>query len=76
MSPNRPDSGAVPTLTPREIEILQLLANGARAKDIATAFGVSVKTVEFHKTKLYSKIRAGGAVEAVRWAARAGYLFR
>jgi DNA-binding NarL/FixJ family response regulator len=74
--PNRSDSGAVPTLTHREIEVLQRIANGERTKGIAAALGLSAKTVEFHKTKLYSKIGADGAVAAVRWAVRAGYVSR
>ncbi len=61
-------------LTDREIQILKLLADGARTKEIAAALGVSVKTVESHKTALFSKIGADSAVSAVRWAMRTGHL--
>ena len=61
-------------LTVREIEVLKLIADGARTKGIAAILGVSIKTVEFHKTKLYSKIGANNMVAAVRWAMRTGYV--
>lgn len=63
-----------PELTPREIEILCLITDGLRNKEIADRVGISVKTVEFHKSQIYSKIGAGGAVEAVRFAIREGYI--
>lgn len=65
---------SVPTLTAREKEVLKLIADGARTKGIAAILGVSVKTVEFHKTKLYSKIGANNTSTAVRWAMRSGYV--
>ena len=65
---------SAPILTPREVAVLKLMADGVRSKGIAAAPGVSIKTVEFHKTKLYSKIGADCAVHAVRWGMRKGYL--
>lgn len=65
---------SMPTLTVREIEVLKLIADGARTKGIAAILGVSVKTVEFHRTKLYSKIGANNTATAVRWAMRTGYV--
>jgi len=43
-------------LTPRQREVLQLLAEGRVRKEIAQILGVSVKTVEFHKQKLTEKL--------------------
>ncbi|MBX3303896.1 MAG: response regulator transcription factor [Nitrospira sp.] len=43
-------------LTPRQREVLQLLAEGKSSKDIATLLNVSVKTVEFHKTRLMEQL--------------------
>ena len=40
---------AVTSLTPRQREILQLLAEGKSAKQISTLLGISTRTVEFHK---------------------------
>jgi len=43
-------------LTPRENEVLQLLAEGKARKEIAQILGISVKTVEFHKQKIGEKL--------------------
>lgn len=43
-------------LTPRQREVLQLLAEGKTSKDIAVLLNVSVKTVEFHKTRLMEQL--------------------
>jgi DNA-binding NarL/FixJ family response regulator len=43
-------------LTPRQQEVLRMSANGLSAKMIATAMGISVKTVEFHKAGLVKKL--------------------
>jgi DNA-binding NarL/FixJ family response regulator len=40
------------TLTPRQREVLQLIAEGRTNKEIATILGLAIKTVEFHKTRL------------------------
>src|SRR5262249_49658403 len=47
---------AVPRLTPREREVIQLLAEGHRNKRIAEMLGISIKTVETHRTTLMRKI--------------------
>ena len=43
-------------LTPRQQEVLRMYANGHSAKTIAATMGISVKTVEFHKTGLVKKL--------------------
>ena len=61
---------AMPRLTPREREIIQLLAEGNRNKKIAQTLGISVKTVETHRTTLMRKIGVKSIVELVRYAVR------
>jgi DNA-binding NarL/FixJ family response regulator len=64
------DSAVVPRLTPREREIIQLLAEGHRNKKIAQMLGISIKTVETHRTALMRKIGVKSIVELVRYAVR------
>jgi DNA-binding NarL/FixJ family response regulator len=65
-----PDGPAVPRLTPREREVLQLLAEGHRNKKIAQMLGISTKTVETHRATLMRKIGVKSIVELVRYAVR------
>jgi DNA-binding NarL/FixJ family response regulator len=59
-------------LTPREIEILAALADGASNKAIASRFGISVHTVKFHVASILAKLSAESRTEAVAKAARMG----
>jgi DNA-binding NarL/FixJ family response regulator len=63
-------SAPVPRLTPREREVVQLLAEGHRNKKIAQKLGISLKTVETHRTSLMRKIGVKSIVELVRYAVR------
>jgi len=63
-------NAAVPRLTPREREVVQLLAEGHRNKKIAQKLGISIKTVETHRTTLMRKIGVKSIVELVRYAVR------
>jgi DNA-binding NarL/FixJ family response regulator len=58
------------TLTPREREVVQLLAEGRRNKDIARRLGVGVKTVETHRAAVMRKVGAGSIADVVRYAVR------
>jgi two-component system, NarL family, nitrate/nitrite response regulator NarL len=62
----------IPALTPREREVLALLAEGASNKAIARALSVSVHTAKFHVASLSEKLGASGRLEAVAIAIRAG----
>jgi DNA-binding NarL/FixJ family response regulator len=62
------------TLTPREREVLTLLAAGASNKAIAGALGLSVHTAKFHVASLIEKLGAGGRLEAVAIAVRTGLI--
>jgi DNA-binding NarL/FixJ family response regulator len=64
-SPTESNSSESPSLTPREQEILALLANGARNKDIADALFISERTVKVHVTSLMQKLSANTRTEAV-----------
>lgn len=59
-----------PRLTPREREVIQLLAEGHRNKKIAQHLGISIKTVETHRTTLMRKIGVKSIVDVVRYAVR------
>ena len=65
--------GDVP-LTPRELEVLALLAEGASNKVIARRLGISVHTVKFHVASLLDKLDAVGRTDAVAHAARRGVI--
>ena len=58
----------VSTLTPRQREILNLLAEGRSAKEIAARLAISPRTVEFHKYKMMESLGAANSIELVRLA--------
>ena len=61
-------------LTPRELEVLALLAEGASNKMIARRLGISVHTAKFHVGQLLDKLDATGRTDAVTQAARLGVI--
>ena len=61
-------------LTPREIQVLRLLAEGASNKSIARRLGISVHTVKFHVASLIDKFEAVGRTDAVTHAVRLGVI--
>ncbi|HVU61322.1 MAG TPA: AAA family ATPase [Mycobacteriales bacterium] len=72
-----PRSGKVrdlDALTPRELEVLTLVATGRSNRDIAAALFISAKTVSVHISNLLAKLDAGSRTEAVAIARRRGYL--
>jgi DNA-binding NarL/FixJ family response regulator len=56
------------SLTPRQREVLQLVAEGKSAKEIASMLNISVKTVEFHKKHLMQQLHARSTAELIRYA--------
>jgi len=64
----------VEELTPRERDVLQLLADGLPNKSIAGRLGISEHTVKFHVTEIMGKLGARTRTEAVTRAARLGLL--
>lgn len=61
-------------LTPRELEVLALMAEGASNKTIARRLGISVHTAKFHVGSLLDKLDATGRTDAVAHAARLGVI--
>jgi DNA-binding NarL/FixJ family response regulator len=61
-------------LTPREQEIMRLLAEGFSAKEIAEKLFISPKTVENHRSNIMSKLGLHSTIELVRYAARLGLI--
>lgn len=59
-------------LTPRQREILQLLAEGRSAKEIASTLGISVRTVEFHKYQMMESLQVHNSAELVYFAIKQG----
>ena len=61
-------------LTPREIEVLELLAEGLANKAIAARLGISDQTVKFHVSSICGKLPATNRTDAVRRAIRRGLI--
>jgi DNA-binding NarL/FixJ family response regulator len=62
------------SLTPREIEVLELLAEGRSNKSIAERLGISDQTVKFHVASILAKLGAANRTKAVRLAVRRGLI--
>jgi len=60
--------------SPRETEVLALVASGAANKEIAKSMGLSVRTVEAHLRNIFAKLLVGSRTEAVVFAVKAGLL--
>ena len=71
---HRDDSPSVESLTPREIEVLELVATGLSNKAVAAQLGISDQTVKFHLTSLSGKLGAINRTDAVRRAVRRGLI--
>ncbi|MEQ8837414.1 MAG: response regulator transcription factor, partial [Lacipirellulaceae bacterium] len=57
-----------PSLSARELEVLNAVANGDTNKRIASKLGISVKTVESHRSNIMRKLEVGSVAELVRTA--------
>lgn len=69
-----PRRDAYDELTPREKEILRLVAEGKTTRQIAEALVISPKTVEGHRTRLMAKLGVHDRVELVKFAMRRGLI--
>ncbi|MHC4591494.1 MAG: response regulator [Planctomycetota bacterium] len=66
------EPSSLSVLTPREREVLQLLAEGKRTKQIATLLKVSVKTIETHRGRIMGKLDCYSVAELTKYAIREG----
>jgi DNA-binding NarL/FixJ family response regulator len=57
-------------LSPREIDVLRLLAQGNSNKEIAAALFISVRTVETHRRTIHQKLEVSSVADLVRYAIR------
>ena len=64
----------VETLTPRELQVLELLAEGLSNKGIAARLGISDQTVKFHVAAIGGKLAASSRTAIVRTAVRRGLI--
>jgi len=65
---------AVKALTPREMEVIQLVAEGAANKQIASDLKISIKTVEKHRQHLMDKLNIHDTAGLTRYAIAHGYI--
>ena len=72
--PDEPAGG--PPLTPREIEVLGMLAEGLGNKQIAPRLGITEHTVKYHVASIFAKLGASSRTEAVMVGARRGLVLR
>jgi DNA-binding CsgD family transcriptional regulator len=72
VAPGEPPPPADVALTPRELDVLALIAEGASNKMIARRLAISIHTVKFHIASLLDKLDAQGRAEAVAQGARLG----
>jgi DNA-binding NarL/FixJ family response regulator len=72
--PTAPDDSDPDPLTPRELQVLELIALGLPNKQIAARLGISDQTVKFHVASIAGKLGAANRTDIVRRAARRGLI--
>jgi len=69
-------AGARTGLTPREVEVLRLLARGFTNRELAAQLHIAVRTAEFHRAAIRRKLSLAARSELVAYAERNGLLER
>ena len=69
-----PEKNLFKKMSPRQCEILQLLAEGKTAKEIASILNISTRTVEFHKYKMMEQHKIRTSAELVHYAITHGII--
>ena len=72
--PGKHSSGTIEALTAREIQVLRLFATGQSTREVAASLGISPKTVETHRIRIYEKLGCKSVVELTRIAVRTGLI--
>jgi DNA-binding NarL/FixJ family response regulator len=70
----RPENEQLDILTPRELQVLKLIAEAHTSKEIAQELVISVKTVERHRQNILDKLGMSDRVELTRYAIRRGLI--
>jgi DNA-binding NarL/FixJ family response regulator len=70
----RPDEEQFDILTPRELQVLKLIAEAYTSKEIAQELVISIKTVERHRQNILDKLGMSDRVELTRYAIRRGLI--
>jgi DNA-binding NarL/FixJ family response regulator len=70
----RPDDEQFDILTPRELQVLKLIAEAHTSKEIAKELFISIKTVERHRANILDKLGMTDRVELTRYAIRRGLI--
>lgn len=73
-TPDSADGGFDQPLTPRERDVIALLAEGLSNKEIGSRLGISPDTAKFHVGRVIDKLDATGRTDAVAHAARRGII--
>ncbi len=74
MPPRPGDTALIEPLTPRENEVLRLLADGLANREIATRLNISEHTIKFHIRSILGKLGASSRTEAVTRGLRSGLI--
>ena len=69
-----PEKNLFKKISPRQREVLQLLAEGKSAKEIASILNISTRTVEFHKYRMMEQLNIKTSAELVRYAMKHGII--
>ena len=69
-----PPSSSLDRLTPRQLEVLQLVAEGATTKEIGKKMGLSVKTIEMYRSQLMESLDIHDVAGLVRYAISKGVI--
>jgi DNA-binding NarL/FixJ family response regulator len=69
-----PEKILLQTISPRQREVLQHLAEGKTAKEIASVLEISTKTVEFHKYKMMEQLNIKTSAELIQYAIKHGII--
>ena len=71
-TPGGPVAATLASITPREREVLQLLAEGQSTKQVALTLGISGKTVETHRRRIMERLRLDSLASLTKFAIREG----